>query len=298
MPINITFPRNYINIEHSAIFQNDTLHVLSMFPPNCIQCVITSPPYWGMRDYKFREQIGLENDLPNYIRKLVKIFGEVKRVLTKDGILWLNIGDGYTSGNRSCRALDKKNTKRVMSIRPGNPDGLKNKELLGIPWRLAFALQETGWYLRSEIIWHKPNAYPESVKDRPTKAHEFVFMLTKSEKYKYYYKESLERSNGKYRNRRTVWNINTEPAKGFSHLAPFPESLVERCIIATTKKNDIVLDPFFGSGTVGIVATRMDRRFLGIELCQEYVNIAQKRLKMEKNCVFKFEEEIIPYSFN
>ena len=266
----LTIPRNYIHIEDSVIFQGDALKVLSMVPTNSIQCAITSPPYWGLRDYEYKGQIGLEKTLPEYLQKLVEVFSEVRRVLKNDGIFWLNIGDGYTSGNRGWRAPDKKNNKRAMKTRPDNPDGLKNKDLLGIPWRLAFALQENGWYLRSDIIWHKPNAQPESVKDRPTKAHEYLFMFTKSEKYTYHYEKSLELANGDKRNRRTVWNINTEPARGFSHLAPFPETLIEPCIIAATDENDFIIDPFFGSGTVGVVAQRFVRRYIGIELSKAF----------------------------
>jgi len=294
----ITVPRNYLNIETPAIYQSDALQALSLFPPNSIQCAITSPPYWGLRDYQYKKFIGLEKTLPEYINNLVAIFTELKRVLTKDGIFWLNIGDGYTSGNRGWRAPDKKNTKRAMKVRPDNPDGLKNKDLLGIPWRLAFALQEAGWYLRSDIIWNKPNAQPESVKDRVTKAHEYLFMLTKSEKYTYYCEESKELSNGEERNRRSVWDINTEPAKGFSHLAPFPEALIEPCIIASTKENDIVLDPFFGSGTVGVVAKRKKRRFIGIEIIPEYVEISRKRLNMEELNVYEVQEKIVDFNLH
>jgi site-specific DNA-methyltransferase (cytosine-N4-specific) len=144
---------------------------------------VTSPPYWGLRDYNIPEQIGLETTLPQYVNRLVGVFAEAKRVLAD--VFWLNIGDGYTSGNRGWRAPDKKNPAPAMNIRPDTPDGLKPKDLQGIPWRLAFALQSDGWYLRADIIWHKPNAMPESVKDRPTRAHEYLFMFTKSEHYAY-----------------------------------------------------------------------------------------------------------------
>ena len=150
-----------------------------------LQCIVTSPPYWGLRDYGIKGQIGLEEKLQQYINKLVSVFAEAKRVLRDDGVFWLNIGDGYTSGNRGYRAPDKKNPARAMSVRPDTPEGLKPKDLLGIPWRLALALQADGWFLRSDIIWNKPNAMPESVKDRPTRSHEYVFMFTKKEKYYY-----------------------------------------------------------------------------------------------------------------
>jgi len=169
-----------ISLDDSLILEGDVFHVLSKLPDESVQCVITSPPYWGLRDYGYEGQIGLETTLHQFINRLVAVFGEIRRVLKKDGTLWLNIGDGYTSGNRGYRAPDKKNPARAMSVRPDTPEGLKPKDLLGIPWRLAFALQDDGWYLRSDIVWNKPNALPESVKDRPTRSHEFLFLLSKS----------------------------------------------------------------------------------------------------------------------
>jgi site-specific DNA-methyltransferase (cytosine-N4-specific) len=160
-------PARFLRIEDSTIYEGDALNVLRQLPSSFVQCVVTSPPYWGMRDYKIDGQIGLEPSLTQFINRLVSIFAEVKRVLREDGTLWLNIGDGYTSGNRGWRAPDKKNPARAMDIRPETPEGLKPKDLLGLPWRLAIALQEDGWYLRSDIIWNKPNVMPESVKDRP-----------------------------------------------------------------------------------------------------------------------------------
>jgi DNA modification methylase len=166
-----------------------------------------------------------------------------------------------------------------MRYRPPTPEGLKPKDLIGVPWRLAFALQQDGWYLRSDIIWYKPNCQPESVKDRPTRAHEYLFLLTKSEKYYYDYESIREpaKSGCSLKNRRTVWPINTIP-NPYNHFAMFPESLIEPCIIAGSKADDIVLDPFFGSGTVGVVASKLDRRFAGIELNSEYVEISKQRL--------------------
>ncbi len=271
-------PPDIINLDESTIMEGDSLHALQMLPSSSIQCVVTSPPYWGLRDYGIEGQIGLETTLPQFINHLVAIFNEVKRVLRSDGILWVNIGDGYTSGNRSYRAIDKKNPARAMSIRPDTPEGLKPKDLQGIPWRLAFALQDDGWYLRSDIVWHKPNAMPESVKDRPTRAHEYLFMFTKSEKYYYDYESAKEPGlNGKLRNRRSVWNINTQ-AFTDAHFATFPQKLIEPCILASTKPNDYVLDPFFGSGTVGLVCMEYQRKYIGIELHPEYVTMAAKRL--------------------
>ncbi len=261
-------------LRDSTIYQGDALTVLRTLPPACVQSVVTSPPYWGLRDYNISNQIGLEQTLPEFIARLRGVFSEVKRVLRDDGVLWLNIGDGYTSGNRGWRAPDKKNRARAMEIRPDTPEGLKPKDLMGIPWRLAFALQDDGWYLRADIIWHKPNAMPESVKDRPTRAHEYLFMFTKSEKY-YYDRQTILESNG--RNKRSVWNINTQGCAG-AHFATFPPDLVEPCIKASTRPGDYLLDPFFGSGTTGLVACDLGRKYIGIELHPEYIDLARKRL--------------------
>lgn len=227
-----------------------------------------------MRDYDIDGQIGLEGTLHQFLNRLVSVFAEVKRVLKDDGTLWLNIGDGYTSGNRGWRAPDKKNSARAMNVRPDTPEGLKPKDLLGIPWRLAFRLQEDGWFLRSDIIWHKPNAMPESVKDRPTRAHEYLFLLSKNEQYLYDRTAVLE-VNG--RNRRSVWNVNTQPL-ALPHAASFPTALIEPCILASTKRGDFVLDPFFGSGTVGLVCEQLGRNYVGIELHPDYVRLAAERL--------------------
>jgi DNA modification methylase len=191
----------------------------------------------------------------------------------------LNIGDSYTSGNRTWRDIDKKNPARAMSYRPPTPRGLKPKDLIGIPWRLAFALQSDGWYLRSDIIWHKPNCQPESVKDRPTRSHEYLFLLSKSERYNYIYDDIVEpsKTNNGFRNRRSVWSINTEPFH-YAHFASFPKELIKPCIIASANEDDIVLDPFFGSGTVGLVCLELNRRFVGIEIKPEYIEIARKRI--------------------
>ncbi|HVB65903.1 MAG TPA: site-specific DNA-methyltransferase [Nitrolancea sp.] len=238
------------------------------------QTCITSPPYWSLRDYQITGQIGLEMSLPEYIDGLVDVFEEVRRTLRDDGTMWLNIGDSYTSGGRTWRAPDKKNAGRAMNVRPPTPEGLKSKDLIGVPWRLAFALQEAGWYLRSDTIWHKPNCQPESVKDRPTRSHEYLFLFSKSERYVYNY-EAARGPNG--RNLRTVWDINTQPYKE-AHFATFPPTLVYPCLALASNSGDLVLDPFIGSGTVAKVALNMDRRFVGIELNPEYVEIAKRRL--------------------
>lgn len=261
-------------LRDSVLYEGDALHVLQRLPSESVQCVVTSPPYWGLRDYNIPDQIGLEPTLPQFINRLLAIFGEVRRVLRKDGIFWLNIGDSYTSGNRGWRAPDKKNPARAMSVRPDTPQGLKPKDLIGIPWRLALALQDDGWYLRADVVWNKPNAMPESVRDRPTRSHEYLFMFTKEERY-YYDRQAVIEPNG--RNCRSVWNIHTQGFAG-AHFATFPPKLVEPCIRAATRPNDFVLDPFFGSGTVGFVADELGRRYIGIELNPQYVELAATRL--------------------
>lgn len=265
--------------EGCEIVQGDCLQVLPSLRAGSFKCCVTSPPYWGVRDYGYEGQVGAEDSLAEYVEKLRAVFREVRRVLADDGTLWLNVGDVFTSGNRRWRDRDRKNPARAMTYRPPTPPGLKPKDLVGVPWRLAFSLQADGWYLRSDIIWHKPNCQPESVKDRPTHAHEYIFMLAKSERYFYNYEATLEPANGdgRSRNRRSVWSINTEAFSG-AHFATFPPKLVENCLLASTLPGDRVLDPFFGSGTVGVVCAAMRRRFLGIELHEKYVHIAERRL--------------------
>jgi len=264
-----------LKVSDSTIFEGDALNVLRRMPAESVQCVVTSPPYWGLRDYDTEEQVGLEPTLPQFINSLGSIFKEARRVLRGDGVLWLNIGDGYTSGNRRWRAPDKKNRARAMDVRPDTPEGLKPKDLIGIPWRVAFALQDDGWYLRADVIWNKPNAMPESVKDRPTRSHEYIFMFSKSERY-YYDRSAILEPNG--RNLRSVWSVNTQGFPG-AHFATFPPKLIEPCIRASSRPGDYVLDPFFGSGTVGVVAQQLNRRYVGIELNPDYVSMAADRLR-------------------
>ena len=262
----------------SKIVLGDCRNVLKNLDNEIFQCCVTSPPYWGLRDYGIIGQIGAEMELQDYINNLVKLFREVRITLKKDGTLWLNIGDSYTSGNRKWRQTDEKNPARAMSYRPPTPKGLKPKDLVGIPWRLAFALQNDGWYLRSDIIWYKPNCQPESVKDRPTQAHEYLFLLSKSPKYFYDYDAIKEPAiNGTMRNKRSVWSINTEPYKG-SHFATFPPHLIEPCILAGSHENDIILDPFMGSGTVAEVCIQLNRKYYGIEKKEEYLHLANNRI--------------------
>ena len=263
------------NASESAIAIGDASKVLRRFPTGVFQAAVTSPPYWSLRDYEIEGQIGLETSLPAYITRLVSVFQEVHRVLRDDGVLWLNMGDSYTSGGRTWRAPDKKNPVRAMDVRPPTPEGLKPKDLIGVPWRLAFALQDAGWYLRSDTVWNKPNCQPESVKDRPTRSHEYLFLFSKSERY--YYDNSAVRGPGG-RNLRTVWDINTEPYAD-AHFATFPPGLIEPCIALTSQSGDLIIDPFVGSGTTGLVARKLARRFVGIELNPSYLTIAENRLR-------------------
>lgn len=269
----------FSGIDPVQIIHGDVRQKLSLIPDDTFHCCVTSPPYWGMRDYGYEEQIGAEAELTDYIKHLVDIFRDVRRVLRPDGTLWLNIGNTYTSGGRTWRQSDAKNIGRAMSYRPDTPEGLKPKDLIGVAWMLAMALQLDGWYLRSDIVWYKPNCQPESVKDRVTVSHEYIFMLSKSEKYYFDQASIKERTaDGKsFKNKRTVWQINTEPCKE-AHFAVFPKALVRPCILAGSPKGGLVLDPFFGSGTVGVVAIETDRKCVGVELKSDYIEIAKQRL--------------------
>lgn len=262
-----------------VVLQGDTKRIIRQIPDNSVQCVITSPPYWGVRDYGISDQIGAEPRLEDYIQTLTSVFAEVRRVLKPDGTFWLNIGNTYSSGGRKWRDSDDKNRGRAMSYRPPTPEGLKKKDLVGVAWLIALACQQEGWYLRNDIIWNKPNCQPESVKDRFTVSHEYLFLLSKSERYYFDQEATLEPTvggNGK-KNKRTVWSIPTEPFPD-AHFAVFPRSLVRPCVLAGSRPGDVVFDPFFGSGTVGVVARELDRFCLGIEMSKEYVRIARKRL--------------------
>jgi site-specific DNA-methyltransferase (cytosine-N4-specific) len=258
---------------------DDARKALQHVPDHSFHACITSPPYWSLRDYGIDGQIGAEPSINDYIADLVSIFRDVRRTLRDDGTLWLNIGDSYTSGGRTWRAPDKKNPGRAMSYRPPTPDGLKPKDLIGVPWKLAFALQSDGWYLRSDIIWHKPNCQPESVKDRPTRSHEYLFLLSKSEDYYYDYEAIKEQSTDghTHRNRRSVWSINTKGFQG-AHFAVFPPELVELCLKAGSPAGGVILDPFFGTGTVGMTCIEHNRECVGIELNASYADMALQRL--------------------
>jgi len=278
---------NLIYTSDISIEIGDSKSVLSTFPSDYFQSCITSPPYWGLRDYGVSGQIGAETTVDEYIENLVEIFREVKRTLKDDGTLWLNIGDSYTSGGRTWRDPDKKNAARGMSYRAPTPDGLKPKDLIGVPWKIAFALQADGWYLRSDIVWYKPNCQPESVKDRPTRSHEYIFLFSKNAKYFYDHEAIKEPTTDgkKLRNKRTVWSINTEPFRD-AHFAVFPPELVKACLLASSSPNDLVLDPFLGSGTVAQVAIEHSRQCVGIELNDDYADIAKKRIaQLNRNLI-------------
>ena len=278
------------------------------------QTCVTSPPYFGLRDYGHEGQIGLEETPEQYIAAMVEVFRCVWDVLEDDGTLWLNIGDSYATGTKADR--QQSTNPGVGANRPeaqnsvgriGNPSGCKTKDLIGIPWMLAFALRADGWYLRQDIIWHKPNPMPESVRDRCTKAHEYIFLMSKSQKY-YYDADSIkdpvkqdwgtrDRTDGKYHNegsglqphsgleksyemanKRSVWTVNTKPYKG-AHFAVFPQELIEPCILAGAPEGGIVLDPFMGSGTTAQVAQNLGRAYLGCELNAEYAPLQAERTK-------------------
>lgn len=242
-------------------------------PDATVQTVVTSPPYWSLRDYAIDGQLGVTEPLHVFLKRLVTIFDQVGRVLAPDGTLWVNIGDSYTSGNRGWRAPDRKNPARAMPVRPSNPEGTKDKELIGIPWRFALAMQEAGWWLRSDIIWYKPNCQPESVRDRPTRSHEHLFLFTKSERY-HYDIDAVRGANG--RRLRDVWAINTKGFPG-AHFATFPPELVRRCVLIGSRTGDYVLDPFLGSGTTAAVAHELGRPFIGCELNESYIPLIQER---------------------
>jgi len=317
-------------LEVDRIIHGDCLEVLKTLDGNSIDCCVTSPPYWGLRDYGVEGQLGLENTPEEYIEKLVSVFREVKRVLKREGTLWLNLGDSYSGsmkgiGSDGTAYAGKKQVTNRGSVgiyheKPPstNAIGLKPKNLIGIPWHVAFALQADGWYLRSDIIWHKPNPMPESVRDRPTKAHEYIFLMSKSSRYYYdqdsvrekyiepinrwggqhirnvknksswdeatgqlTYRQRNMRPNSKGRNKRTVWTVSTKPFRE-AHFATFPPDLIKPCILAGCPSGGLVLDPFFGAGTTGLVAMKAGRHFIGIELNEEYIEIAKKRLNVEQ----------------
>ena len=275
--VRLDMPSRKINsITRSILIHGNTYDVLDVLPSRSVQTIVTSPPYWSLRDYGVEQQVGCDESLDSYINNVVRMFRKARRVLKDDGTVWLNVGDVYTSGNRRYRAPDKKNRFRAMSVRPPTPDGLKPKDLIGIPWRLAFALQSDGWWLRSEVIWNKPNAHPESVRDRLTKSHETVFLLSKSQNY-YYDVEAVRGPNG--RRLRSVWDVPTEPQRQcYNHPAMMPMSLACRCASITAKPDSVVLDPYAGSGTTLFAAQEMGLRWVGIDINPSFIDMIERRL--------------------
>ena len=307
-----------------TIINRDALCALRELPAESVHCAVTSPPYYGLRDYGLDAQIGREETPEQYIKSLVAVFHELHRVLRSDGTFWLNIADTYCGTGSKGNHFDPKNPKgrngQQVSLNH-RAQGCKQKDLIGIPWLLAFALRRDGWYLRSDIIWLKENPMPESCRDRPSRCYEHIFLLTKSKKYYYdaaalaepiapgtaaryrqgrsaghkyaeevpgqgkvqginqprsgsYYDDALMPTT---RNKRDVWLINTVPYKG-GHFAAYPPKLAETCILAGCPKGGVVIDPFFGSGTTGLAAQSLDRRYIGIELNAEYCALAGARI--------------------
>lgn len=306
-----------------TILPGDCRNVLASLPPESVHCVVTSPPYFGLRDYGVDGQMGLEPTPDEFVTALVEVMREVRRVLRDDGTLWLNLGDSYAAqrggthmpaetlaggigGKGDAAAYRGRATGGPQAHRNASRIGLKHKDLIGIPWRVALALQADGWYLRQDIIWHKPNPMPESVRDRCVKAHEYIFLFSKSPTY--YFdsaaikepaigapsgntmrksrptQQSIQRGDqkgGETRNRRSVWSVTTKPFKD-AHFATFPPDLIEPCILAGCPPGGTVLDPFFGAGTTGLVARNNDRRCIGVELNPEYIDIAKRRLGLTR----------------
>jgi len=269
------------------IIQGDCRESLKTLTENSVNCCVTSPPYFGLRSYGGGEdEIGIEDRVEDYIQSLVDVFREVRRVLRPDGTLWLNLGDSYMAQKNVAPPPQTIGGQRDMPTGiPGNrknQNGLKHKDLIGIPWRVALALQADGWWLRQDIIWHKPNPMPESVEDRCTRAHEYIFMLSKKSHY-YYDHEAIKEttmSGEEKKNKRSVWTVNTKGYKG-AHFAVYPKQLVLPCILAGCPQDGTVLDPFNGSGTTGVVALQNNRRYIGLELNPEYVKLAEARIAEE-----------------
>jgi DNA modification methylase len=310
---------NLLPVHHTIdikdkIYNMDALSFLKSLPSNYAQCCVTSPPYYGLRDYGNNKQIGLENTLQEYIDNLAQIFEELRRVLKDDGTFWLNLGDSF---NGSGKSGGKGGLPTIQKNRETDDKSLKPKDLMLVPHRVAIALQDAGWWVRMDNVWHKPNPMPESVKDRPTKAHEYVFLLTKSAKYYYdrdavsepltqstierykigwdgnkdreypsgnhnnfdrfFGSDSAKKSVKRGANRKSVWSITTKSYKG-AHFATFPPDIPEICIKAGSRPNDIVLDMFMGAGTVGLVAKRLNRHYIGSEINTDYIAMAEKRI--------------------
>ena len=270
-----------------TILFGDCRDTLKEFDEKARMCV-TSPPYYGLRDYGGEDcQIGLEESPEEYIQKLVEVFREVRKNLTEDGTLWLNIGDSYYNYRpgkgqalvKQSVATNKQDLPDKCARRGNKLEGLKEKDLIGIPWMLAFALRADGWYLRQDIIWNKPNPMPESVRDRCTKSHEYIFLLSKSKNY-YFDVDAIKIptvDNISLKRKKSVWDVKLKPYKE-AHFATYPPQLIEPCILAGSDEGDIVLDPFMGSGTTAMVAKSLGRHYMGCELHEDYGNLIKKRI--------------------
>ena len=260
------------------ILTGDARQMLATVADKSVHCCVTSPPYFNLRNYDNDSQIGLEPEPDLYIEELVRVFREVKRVLRNDGTLWLNIGDSYSGSGKGPEGNINKNQPKVRHLGPRHsaivPEGMKPKDLIGIPWMLAFALRDDGWYLRQDIIWHKTTVMPESVKDRCTRSHEYLFLLSKSRTY-YYDANAIRTETGA--NKRSVWSTPPSHYAG-AHFATFPPELVRPCIRAGCPAGGTVLDPFLGSGTTLAVAIEEGRDGIGVELNPDYVTLAEARL--------------------
>jgi len=302
-----------------TILYGDCRETLKNLTNLSVQTCVTSPPYYGLRDYGGEEkQLGQENSPKEYIDNLVNVFRIIKDKLSDDGTLWVNLGDSYynyrpgkgQSYPKQSVSKTKQDLPDKCNKRGNKLDGLKEKDLIGIPWMFAFAMRDDGWYLRQDIIWHKPNPMPESVKDRCTKSHEHIFLFSKNKKY-YYDNEAIkepvkqdwgtrDRTKGKYhnsgsglsphsgltksydrKNKRDVWSVTNKPYKG-SHFAVFPPDLIEPCILAGSREGDLILDPFIGSGTTAMVSKKHNRHYIGCELHEEYQELIQQRVPDQK----------------
>ena len=269
------------------IIQGDCREALKQIDADSVHTCVTSPPYFGLRDYGGGEgEIGSEQEVEEYVKAMVDVFREVRRCLRPDGTLWLNLGDSYMAQKNVAPPPQTIGGQRDMpTFIPGNrreQKGLKHKDLIGIPWRVAFALQADGWWLRQDIIWSKPNPMPESVADRCTKSHEYIFLLSKKSHY-YYDNEAIKEqsvSGEEKKNKRSVWTVNTKGYKG-AHFAVYPKNLIRPCVLAGCPEGGTVMDPFTGSGTTAIVALENNRNFVGTELNPEYIKIAENRIKEE-----------------
>jgi DNA modification methylase len=310
----------WLNDGDVQLFHGDVRTVLDQLPEGIAQTCVTSPPYWGLRDYGVAGQIGLEPTFDEFLEGMVDVFRAVRRVLAVDGTVWVNMGDSYAQDGKWGGASSSRNADRAGAYPRGRKtSGLKPKDLVGQPWRLAFALQEDGWYLRSDIVWRKPNAMPESVADRPSRDHEYLFLLAREPRYYYdqdairepYAAESVSRlryagavtgdrlkqhapdsyvrldgagrvyaPNPKGRSKRTVWDVAASRFAG-AHFATFPPELIEPCVLAGSRPGDIVLDPFMGSGTTAAVARAHGRRAVGVELNEAYLALAADRLAQQ-----------------